>query len=102
MKRLIQASDIQKQYDTMCKAIMYDVYGDNHNMDSDMGEVVDEIAKETLNSIKNRKFLSDFEKIVRDYFKENNFPLDAYETLSSDIYKYEKEVEREHNEISPN
>lgn len=80
MKRLKRASDIEQLYLIMCEAVADDLKNDDFDM-------VGDFAKQTIENIKTQNFLSDFEKTVRDYFKDRNMPLN-YETLASDIGKF--------------
>lgn len=84
MKRLIKNSsfdDIENQYNTMCDAIAYDISND------EIKGGLSGLVKETIYSIENRNYLSDFEKTVRDYFKEKGLTL-TNEILEKDIAKY--------------
>jgi len=85
VKRLKYASDsnIEKLYLTMCEAVAEEI---KENSD-DYNGYCDCLAQDTIKAIKNQQFLSDFEKTVRDYFKEKNMPLN-YETLVNDIDKF--------------
>lgn len=76
------ASDIEKQYFVMCEAVAYDIVND-----PDINIDVHELAVETINAIGTQYFLSDFEKTVRDYFREKNMPLDST-ILFNDISKF--------------
>lgn len=81
MKRLRKrSSDIESLYQTMCEAVAEDL--------KDIDDLaLGDFAKETIQAIQNQQFLSDFEKTVRDYFKEKKLAL-VYETLASDIGKF--------------
>ena len=81
MKRLKYASylDIEKFYLTMCEAVAEDLKNENI--------IVEDFAKQTIENIEKQNFLSDFEKTVRDYFKDKNIPLN-YEKLAIDIDKF--------------
>jgi hypothetical protein len=80
------ASDMEKQYFVMCEAVAYDVINNTKN-DADPYEIAEDIAKQAIEAVGGQEFLSDFEKTVRDYFKEKGLAM-SYETLASDIAKY--------------
>jgi len=76
--------EVNEKYQSLCQLIAQELKND---FDSDYGDYVDQIAKDKIETIQNRGFLTETEKTIRDYFLVNNFPLD-HETLASDIFKY--------------
>ena len=76
-------SEINKQYWDMCEAVAYEVK--ENTLDYDM--YVDDLAQDTVKAIKTQNCISDFEKTVRDYFKENELELNC-EKLAEDIKKF--------------
>lgn len=77
MKRLITAFNTEKNYEMFCEILAEDTPENR----------IDDVAKQTIESIQTQNFLSDFEKIVRDYFNEKGIEL-SYYILANDIKKY--------------
>ena len=83
MKRLKYASDIEKLYLLMCEAVAEEIKENTKDYEG----YCDTLVKDTIKAIETQQFLSDFEKTVRDYFKDKNIPLN-YKTLFDDINKF--------------
>lgn len=83
MKRLKRASDVEQLYLIVCEAVAEEIKENTKDYEG----YCDTLVKDTIKAIETQNFLSDFEKTVRDYFKDRNMPLN-YETLASDIGKF--------------
>ena len=73
---------INNFYHLKCESIADELYHSDGN--------ISEFIQDTIENIENtneRDFLSNYEKIVYDYFTMNDFEL-SFEQLSNDIYKY--------------
>jgi len=75
----IDKSEIDKDYKLMCDCVAEDIRNGEDTLEN--------VTRDTIHSIRSREFLSDFEKITRDYFEVNRLELNA-ETLKKDIEKF--------------
>jgi len=82
MLEKINKEKINNFYYLKCESIASELYHSDGN--------ISEFIQDTIENIENandQEFLTNFEKIVYDYFIVNNLPLNC-EILTSDIFKY--------------